>query len=191
MDLGNRVRVRFRFTLNRRREEWIQRTWEAFTPGDVAQRSPPNQRSGGAEEEQLTGMDPSGAMSFLFCFSKVGEEERWWCRSRPPPSPSLDQGESRSTPTNGSPSFFCFCGPPTKKDARPRMREAREARAPAARKNSGSATVERWKAMRGQSRERERGAVKSRSGRVTTRWEGKRWVNLGVKEYSKKVVRFS
>jgi hypothetical protein len=149
MDLGIRVRVRFRFTLNRRREEWIRRNWEAFTPRDVAQRSPLDQRSGGAEEEQLTRMDPSGVMSFLFCFSKVGEEERWWCRLRlPPTSPSLDQGESRSKPRTTPPLSSAFAAPLMKQKARPRTRDAWEARSMVARKNGGGAAVERWKAMR-------------------------------------------
>jgi hypothetical protein len=45
-------------------------------PGDVVQRPPPDQGSGGIEEDQLTGIDPGGAMLFLFCFSNVGEETR-------------------------------------------------------------------------------------------------------------------
>jgi hypothetical protein len=106
MDLWIRVRVRSRFTLNRRRDGWIRQAWEAFTPGDIAQRPPPDQRSGGAEEDQLARIDPGGAMLFLFCFSKVSDETRWWRRIGLPPSPpSLDQIKSRSTSTNCSPSF--------------------------------------------------------------------------------------
>jgi hypothetical protein len=44
--------------------------------GDVAQSPPPDQRSGGTEEDQLAGIDPGGVMLFLFCFSKVSEETR-------------------------------------------------------------------------------------------------------------------
>jgi hypothetical protein len=157
MDLGIRVRVRSRFTLNRKRDEWIRQTWEAFTPGDVAQRPPLDQRSGGAEEDQLAGMNPGGAMLFLLCFSNVGEGKGWWHRTTLlPSSPSLDQGGSRSTFTNYSPSFFSFCGPPMKDDARPRTQDARGTRSPTARKyGGGGAAVEsgRWYGRR---RERKR-----------------------------------
>jgi hypothetical protein len=133
MDLGIRIRVRSGFTLNRGGDGWSRQVWDAFALGDVAQRRPPDQRSGGTEEDQLAGMNPGGAMLFLFCFSNVGKETRWWCRTGLPPSPpSLDQIEYRSSSTNCSPSFFSFCSPPTKNDARPRTCDAWGARSPAA-----------------------------------------------------------
>jgi hypothetical protein len=74
---------------------------------------------------------------------------------------SLDQSVSRSTATNGSPSFLCYCGPPTKKDARPRTRDTREARSPATRKKGGGAVVENGERCRSRrERERESGVVK-------------------------------
>jgi hypothetical protein len=153
MDLRIRVRVRSKFTLNRRRDGRIRQAWEAFTPGDVAQRTPPDQGSGGAEEDQLAGMNTGGAMLFLLCFSNVGEGKGWWRRTRIlPSSPSLDQGRSKSTFMNCSPSFFSFCGPPMRDDARPRMQDARGTQSPAARKYGGGVAVEsgRWWAPSGE-----------------------------------------
>jgi hypothetical protein len=68
---------------------------------------------------------------------------------------SLDQGGSRLTPTNGSPSFLCNCGPPTKKGARPRTRDTQEVRSPATRKNGSGAAVENGERCRSR-REREK-----------------------------------
>jgi hypothetical protein len=87
---------------------------------------------------------------------------------------SRDQGGSRSSSTNCSPSFFSFCSPPTKDDARPRTRDARGARSLAAREyGGGGAVVERRERCgrrreRERERERETGAVKDGFGRVTT-----------------------
>jgi hypothetical protein len=192
MDLGIRVRVWSRFTLNREGDGWSWQVWEAFTPGDIAQRPPPDQRSGGAEEEQLAGMNPNGAMLFLFCFSKVNDKERWWRRSRLlPSSPSLDQCRSRSSSTSGPSSFLYSCGPPTTKGARPRTSDARGARSPAAREyGDDGAEVERGERCR---RCRERG--RERRGKSETEWVTARWrwcwrVNPRVKEYSPEYAWF-
>jgi hypothetical protein len=82
---------------------------------------------------------------------------------------SPDPSGSRSTPTNGSSSFLCNCGPSTTKGARPRTCDTLGARSPAAREYESGGGA--WRVMRAPPREREREkcAVKIGSEGVTAR----------------------
>jgi hypothetical protein len=157
MDLGIRVRVWSRITFDWEEEGGDGWSWEAFTPGDVAQRPPLDQRSGGAKVKQLAGMDPT----VQCCSLLLLRDRQHRCEEAQIEASSFFSERDPSGPRSswsGSSSFLLSCDPPMKKGARSCACSPRGACSPVAMRRRWRGGEERCGAVAG-GRERERGAV--------------------------------